>query len=86
MKKLVLLIIVALFVFGCTSQQRAKKYGGTATVNLPPGTKLVEATWKGDDLWYLVRKRAANEEPQSYVFSESSSWGVLEGKIKFNER
>jgi hypothetical protein len=85
MKKILLLIVV-IFAFGCTSQQRAKKYGGSAKIDLPPGTKLVEATWKGDDLWYLVRKRQANEHPQSYTFAESSSWGVLEGKIVFNEK
>lgn len=88
MKKLALLFVVIMFIFsvGCTAQQRAKKYGGSATISLPPGMKLVEATWKGDDLWYLVRKRTEKETPQSYVFSESSSWGMFEGRITFNER
>ncbi|MGW8177495.1 MAG: hypothetical protein ACWGQW_01695 [bacterium] len=88
MKRLVALILI-LFAVGmvsCTQQQRAKKYGGSAVVNLPPGTKLLEATWKRDDLWYLIRQRKEGEAPQSYVFAESSSWGVLEGKITFNER
>jgi hypothetical protein len=89
MKKLVFLLVLlsSLFILtACTQQQRAKKYGGSATISLPTGMRLVEATWKGDDLWYLVRKRTDKEKPRSYIFSESSSWGVFEGKITFNER
>lgn len=43
-----LLIVASLAVFGCTQQQRAKNLGGTAVVELPPGQKLVVATWKND--------------------------------------
>jgi len=88
MKSLIVILFVMLsvFVIGCTEQQRAKKYGGDAVVNLPDGMKLVDATWKGDDLWYLTRMRTEKEIPQSYVFTESSSWGVFEGRIVFNEK
>lgn len=90
MKKLLAFLFIALFacsiVAGCTAQQRAKKYGGSAKIDLPPGKRLMEATWKGDDLWFLVRDREENERPRSYVFSESSSWGMFEGQIVFHER
>lgn len=78
------IIILAVLVFsivGCTEQQRARRYGGNATINLPPDTKLVTATWKGEDLWYLVRPMRPDEKPESHTFIESSSFGIIEGRV-----
>jgi hypothetical protein len=84
MKALLSLILLALAV-ACTQNQRAKEFGGTATVNLPTGTKLVTATWKGEDLWYLYRDAKPGEKPEKLTFKEDSSFGVLEGTVEFIE-
>lgn len=87
MKGRALVVVVLLFIFliSCTPQQRAKNFGGTAVINLPPNDKLVVATWKEDHLWYLTRPMRKDEIPEKYVFQESSSWGMMQGKVIFNE-
>jgi hypothetical protein len=80
MKKLFIGLSLAILFSACTQNQRAKSFGGTATLDLPVGKKLITATWKGDaDLWYLTRDRLPSEAPQRYEFSEQSSLGVLSG-------
>jgi len=81
-----LIMFVLLFSFSCTEQQRAKKYGGSATVELPTGKKLVNATWKMDNLWLLVEDRKEGETPKEYIFRENSSYGMLEGQIVIKEK
>lgn len=79
--------VAALGTTGCTEQQRARALGGNATVELKPGQKLVNATWKGEsDLWLLTRQRRTGEAPERYVFEESSSWGVMEGRVVIIEK
>lgn len=85
MKKLLVVLVLALAMMGCTQNQRAKSFGGTATINLPKDTKLVTVTWKGEELWYLVRKRGENEKVERYEFIEDSSFGVMEGKVVLKE-
>ena len=80
---------VALFALmlaaGCTDQIRAKSFGGEMTTRLPPGHKLVNVTWKAADLWILTRPMKPGDEAESYDFRESSSWGLVEGKISIIE-
>ena len=35
---------------GCTTQSRARTFGGTETKTLQPGVKLVNVTWKDDTI------------------------------------
>lgn len=86
MKALIPLILALSLVTSCTENQRAKSLGGTATVTLPAGTKLVTATWKGEDLWYLYRDAKPGEKPEKLTFKEESSFGVLEGEVEFIEQ
>lgn len=72
-------------IIGCTQQQRAKGWGGTATINLPAGEQLVTATWKETHLWYLTTKRPTNVPPRTYTFKESSSFGMVEGTVIIQE-
>lgn len=67
------------------SQALAKKFGGTATLDLPKGEKLMNITWKDDHLWYLTRPMTKDDKAETYKFKESSNWGVLEGTIKVKE-
>lgn len=78
--------MACLCIGGCTDNLRARHFGGTMTVALPPHTKLVNAAWKeGNDLWYLTRPMEANEYPITSTFIESSSMGVFNGKVVFIE-
>jgi len=88
MKKVraILTIFCMIIMIGCTAQQRAKKYGGSSTIELPAGKKLVIATWKEDNLWLLYRDRKSSETTDTYSFKESSSWGVFEGVIVIKEK
>lgn len=58
------LLFITLFAIGCTENQKAKMYGGTMTVNLPVNKKLVMATWKDNNLWYLLRDAKPGEKPK----------------------
>lgn len=79
------LTLSLLALASCTQNQRAKGWGGTASVALPANQKLVTATWKDQELWYLTRPMRANETPETYTLNESSSWGMVEGKVVFTE-
>lgn len=88
MKKLIVLALFSIGLFiitGCTEQQKARSYGGTATVDLPVGQKLVNATWKGEDLWYLTKPMKTNDVAEIYEFKESSSFGFMNGKVVIRE-
>jgi hypothetical protein len=63
-----------------------RKLGGSTEITLEPGEKLVEATWKEGDLWYLVEPMDSGYAPKTKVFKESSMYGVMEGKVVFIER
>jgi len=84
MKRIALLLLIVTLLSGC-SNYFAKTFGGTVTVNLPNGTKIINATWEDDHLWYLTREMKAGEQPETTVMYESSAYGVLQGKIDFKE-
>ncbi len=86
MKRLILIAVLSLGMIGCTENQNAKEYGGTMTINIPANKKLVNATWKEADLWYLVRERKAGETPERFEFKEDSTYGVWNGTVIFQEQ
>lgn len=85
MKKILLFSITLMLITSCTQNQRARSFGGTEVINLPPGDKLVNITWKQDDMWLLTRKSIDSDTSVSYSFKEKSSFGMLEGEITINE-
>lgn len=87
MKKKILLATIglSLLMCGCTEQNMVRQYGGDMTVHLPENTKLEEITWKDDCLWYLTRPMREDEEAETHLFQESSSWGVFEGTVTIVE-
>lgn len=79
MKKTILILASVITVLtSCTDNQRAKRFGGTETVNLPVNCKFVSATWKQDDLWICYTNTVTGI---SYM-KEKSNWGILEGTIE----
>ena len=89
MKKLLLFSLLSLLVAvtSCSDQDIARNWGGEATIILPKGEKLIEATWKDQsDLWYLTEPMKPGYEPQVKIFRESSSYSGFDGTVKFIEQ
>jgi len=78
-------IALALFIVGCTQNQLARSFGGTAKIQLPCNVKLVTATWKQDNLWYLTRQMENGEKASTYQFHEDSSFGLIQGDVIITE-
>jgi hypothetical protein len=79
-------IALAFGAASCTEQGRAKNWGGTMTETLPAGQKLINATWKGEDLWLLTRPARAGESPETYTFKGHGSIGILNGTVIIVEK
>ena len=83
---LIAIIATLLLSSACTRQGMNKKLGGTMYINLPPGQELMNANWKGGNLFCLTRPMAEDYTPVNKTFQESSAWGVIESKVVFVER
>lgn len=81
-----MMLVSTILIIGCTQNQRAKQFGGKTTIELNSGEKLIEATWKDDEIWYLTRPMRDGEEAETYEFKEKSSFGILEGTVVFKEK
>ena len=89
MKKISLPLIAITLLASCTENSRARLWGGTETINLDPGKRLVNITWKssdksGSNLWILTKQDTT--KPSTYLFEEKSSMGMLEGKVIIIEK
>ena len=86
MKQRYLLLLASIFIVaGCTQQIRVKQLGGTMTETLPAGKKLVNVTWKTEQLWILTRSMTSDDKAETYEFKESSAWGLLQGTVIIKE-
>lgn len=85
MNKLVLGFLGLFLLSSCTEQIRARNFGGSTTVDLACGNKVVNATWKNVDLWVLTKPMKAADTPEEYSFSEHSAWGVIQGTVVIKE-
>ena len=82
MKKLIISISAVALLASCTPNQRARNWGGTETIDLATGARLVNVTWKGNEspsLWVLTKQDTT--APTTYIFTEKSSYGILQGQI-----
>lgn len=84
MKK-IFILLVALITLSSCEQYVARKLGGNVTINLAPGEKLIEATWKEGNIWYLTEPMDSNYTPKVKTFKESSMYGAFEGEVTFIE-
>lgn len=85
MKNIIAIIIIFLGFSSCTENYRARNFGGTTTINVEKGKKVMMATWKGDDLFYMVEDMEEDYIPHDKELIESSSWGVIESNVIFKE-
>lgn len=80
---LAVLLVAGIYLF--RPQSLAKNWGGNTTIDLDPGVKLEEITWKDNSLWYLTRPMREGEEAEIYTFKQSSNFGLIEGTVKIVE-
>ena len=86
MKKIKNLALAAIIltIAGCTGNQKVKTFGGEQVLKLEKGKRLVNLTWKGDNLWILTRQDSITP-PSTYHFKEQSSFGLIEGEVTIIE-
>jgi hypothetical protein len=77
MRKVALIGILALSLFSCTENSRAKQWGGTEELTLKKNEVLINMTWKESNLWVQTLDTTTGIQ----YFREKSSWGWLEGEI-----
>ena len=86
MRKILLVLVLSLTVLtSCTDNQRAKQFGGESTETLSENVKLVEVTWKEDNMWVLTRPMRQGESAETFTFKEISSFGIMEGTVIIKE-
>lgn len=83
MKNIKYLIIIGILVcityISCTDNARARTFGGKEVVQLKSNEKLINVTWKNNNMWLLTQDTLTSE----FFFREKSSWNVFEGEISF---
>ena len=85
MKKVLLGLLGITMLVSCTENTRARVWGGTQTIQLEEGVRLVNVTWKeGSDLWILTK--IDTTKPTTYQFQEKSNMGVWEGSVIIKEQ
>lgn len=86
MNKILLGVALALFgmtfIKSCTDNERARRFGGTETIELEKNQVVVGTSWKENQLWILTKDTITKE----YIYQEKSSWGIIEGQIKFKSK
>ena len=82
----ILMVSEAVFLTGCSRNTMAKSFGGTMKVELPAGKKLVNATWKDNEFWYLTRDMHPGETAENWEFHEKSPRGYHEGTVLIIEK
>ncbi|MCH5241780.1 MAG: hypothetical protein J1F67_05080 [Muribaculaceae bacterium] len=84
-KKLFLIAAILLTMASCTKQSRVRNFGGTETIQVKPGYRVMMATWKDSNLFYMIEPMPENYEPTEKYLVESSSYGIWESEIIFIE-
>lgn len=86
MRIIITLVALLTIATSCTEQHIARRYGGKLKIELPKGEKLIMATWKEANIFYLTEPMDSGYIPKKKVFRESSNFGVWESEITFIER
>lgn len=71
--------IIIFFSGGCTENIRVTHFGGKGTITLNENRKLVNVTWKLNNLWILTKPMRHDDIAETYKFSEESNFGLAEG-------
>ena len=79
-------VVLAILLSACTDNTSTRRFGGSSEVSIPCDHKLMNVTWKQNDMWLHIRPMVQGDVPQKTFFIEKSMWGILEGKVEINER
>lgn len=82
---LIIIVAVAVAVFGHGCNYFSKEFGGTSTINLKPGQKLITAFPEKNDVWYLTRPMKSTDIAETYELSEKSNLGIIQGTFILKE-
>ena len=77
MKKLMMILVAMVVMSSCTENVRARHFGGTETLALKPNEKVLNVTWKDNEMWVCTQDTIT----RVVYFREKSSWGVVEGTV-----
>lgn len=84
---LIIMLVIGVILYFTNNNFKTKRFGGEMVIELPTGTKLINATWKDSDLWYLYEEVTdSTYVPHNKVLNEDATFGVLNGKITFIEK
>jgi hypothetical protein len=74
---LLALLTAATTFTSCTENQRARQFGGTETIALKPNERVLNVTWKKDEMWICTQDTITGV----VYFREKSNWGMMEGTV-----
>lgn len=81
---LVFIVILAIF-YPYTKEQRVNSLGGTRVVYVEPGYKVISATWKRGDLFYMAEKMDSSYIPTEKILIGNAMLSTRKIKVKFIE-
>ncbi|MEI6022568.1 MAG: hypothetical protein WCQ32_01880 [bacterium] len=81
-----IVILVIIGFYATNTQWFTKSFGGTTELQLQKGKKLINITWKGDNLWYITRDMKKSDSAETYTFQESSNLSVAQGLVIIHEQ
>jgi hypothetical protein len=79
-------VMLALVMLTSCENLVTRNFGGSQTIELEKGQRLVEITFKGNDLWILTEPMDSDYVPKTKTFYEDSNLGVMQGKITIVEQ
>lgn len=82
---IILLIAISLFWILLPENTVARKLGGTLEIKVEPGQKVMMATFKESDLFYMTEPMDSGYIPVTKTLHEKSKYGIIETKVKFIE-
>ena len=82
---IIILIAFSLFWILLPENTVARKLGGTLEIEVDPGQKVMMATFKDSDLFYMTEPMDSSYIPTVKTLHEKSKYGIIETKVKFIE-
>lgn len=72
-------LLLCFLISSCTENSKVRTFGGTATIKLKENSKLINITYKDNNVWYLTRPMLNSDTATTYEFHEKSQFGAMEG-------